>query len=248
MDIHPHVAENLLSILECLKRFPNERSDITEWWIPELGKKPVPPKASKGSLADEGEEDVPDVPEGDEDDWRKFFDEPEPTDNNKKTGPNPRLHRMTVHQSLHSLQSHRAVFSRAWMTLLPRLSRIGDIEATKILATRVLNVMHGVVMPRLTRPVLIMDWIGSCVDYGTPPPPSYLRDADDRRQGGTIGLLALNALFILIRDYNLSVPPQIYYPQMFTSAVATIRLSTRGYMLSLTAICCTTNTEHASFV
>ena len=181
VDTHPHVAENFLSILERLKRFPSERSDIKEWWISELGKKPVPPKSSKGSLVDEGEEDDPDLPEGDEDDWRNFFDEPEPTDKNKKTAPNPRLYRMTVHQSLHSLQSHRAVFSRAWMTLLPRLSRSGDIDATKTLATRVLNVMHGVVMPRLTRPVLVMDWIGSCVDYGTPPPPSYPGDADVHR-------------------------------------------------------------------
>jgi len=168
-----------LSILERLKRFPSERSDIKQWWIPQLGKKPDPLKPSKGSLlVDEGEEEDPEIPEGDEDDWRKFFDGPEPTDKSKKTGPGPRLHRMTVHQSLHSLQSHRAVFSRAWMTLLPRLSRSGDIEATKALAARVLNVMHGGVMPRLTRPVLIMDWIGSCVDYGTRLPFLYPRDAD----------------------------------------------------------------------
>jgi U3 small nucleolar RNA-associated protein 19 len=162
-ETHPHVAQNFLSVLERLKLFPSERSDIREWWILELGKKPVPLKFQKYSLGNE--KDLED-PEGDEDDWRKFFDEPEPTGKSKETGPNPRLHKMTVHQSLHSLQSHRAVFSRAWMTLLPRLSRSGDIEATKTLAARVLNVMHGGVMPRLTRPVLIMDWIGSCVDYG----------------------------------------------------------------------------------
>jgi len=51
-------------------------------------------------------------------------------------------------------------------------------------------------MPRLTRPVLIMDWIGSCVDYG-----------------GTVGLLALNALFILIRDYNLDYPS--FYTRLY---------------------------------
>jgi len=80
--------------------------------------------------------------------------------------------------------------------LLPRLSRSGDIEATRSLAARVLNVMHGGVMPRLTRPVLIMDWIGSCVDHG-----------------GTVGLLALNALFILIRDYNLDYPS--FYTRLY---------------------------------
>lgn len=194
-ESHPHVVENFLSILECLKRFPGTRSDLNRWWIPQLGKEPPPLKTSKGSVADDEEEEL-EIPEGDEDDWRKFFDEPESTDKNKKTGPNPRLHKMTVQQSLHSLQSHKAVFSRAWMILLPRLPRSGDVEATKALATRVLNMMHGGVMPRLTRPVLIMDWIGSCVDYG-----------------GTIGLLALNALFILIRDYNLDYPS--FYTRLY---------------------------------
>ena len=177
-DTHPHVAENFLTILERLKRFPGERSDINQWWIPQLGRKPEPLKLSKGSPPNEGEEEDPEVPEGEDDDWRRFFDEPEPTDKSKKTGLSPRLYKMTVHQSLHSLQSHRAVFSRAWMSLLPRLSRGGDIEATKALAVRVLNVMHGGVMPRLTRPVLIMDWIGSCVDYGKRFLFLYPRDAD----------------------------------------------------------------------
>lgn len=178
-DTHPHVAENLLSILERLKRFPSDRSDINQWWIPQLGKKPPPLKSLKTPAADEGEEDEPEFPEGDEDDWRKFFEEPESTNKNKKSGPSPRLHKMTVHQSLHSLQSHRAVFSRAWMALLPRLLRSGDVEATKALAARAMNIMHGGVMPRLTRPVLVMDWIGSCVDYGAFfLPRSHPRNAD----------------------------------------------------------------------
>ena len=178
VDTHPHVAENFLSILERLKNLPTERSDINQWWIPQFGKRPVPLKAPKGSVPDEDEEENPEIPEGDEDDWRKFFDESEPVDKNKKTGPSIRLHKMTVHQSLHSLQSHRAVFSRAWMTLLPRLSRSGDIEATKALAARVLNVLHGGVMPWLTRPVLTMDWIGSCVDHGARSSPSSNRVTD----------------------------------------------------------------------
>ena len=175
---HPHVAENFLSILEGLKRFPGERSDINQWWIPQLGKKPTPLKSSKGSVVDQYQEEEPEIPEGDEDDWRKFFEVSESTEKIKKTGLNQRLYKMTVHQSLHSLQSHRAVFSRAWMILLPRLSQCGDVETTKVLATRVLNLMHGGVMPHLTRPVLIMDWIGSCVDYGIRSLRSCPCDAD----------------------------------------------------------------------
>lgn len=105
-----------------------------------------------------------------------------------------RLHKLTVHQSLHSLASHRAVFTRAWLSLLPRLSAGGSnaTEKSKALATRALNLMHRGVLPHLTRPVLVMDWIGTCVDMG-----------------GSVGLLALNALFVLMKDYNLCVPSSI---------------------------------------
>jgi len=81
-----------------------------------------------------------------------------------KGGPGLRLHKMTIHQSLHSLGSHRAVFTRAWLTLLPRLS--GRSESFKALATRALDIMHRGILPHLTRPLLVMDWIGECVDLG----------------------------------------------------------------------------------
>jgi U3 small nucleolar RNA-associated protein 19 len=168
---YPDAAENLLNILERLNTFPTEASELNEWWVPELGVKPPPTKSKSSKLSQEtegNESDDDEAPE-DEDDWRKFFDEPESS--SIKPGSNNirgRLHKMTVHQSLHSLASHRAVFSRAWLTLLPRLSEIGkkDAEKSKALSMKALNVMHRSVLPHLTRPVMIMDWIGSCVDYG----------------------------------------------------------------------------------
>jgi U3 small nucleolar RNA-associated protein 19 len=104
--------------------------------------------------------------EDDDDDWRKFFEEERSAGHTKQ--PAIRLPKMTIHQSLHSLASHQAVFTRAWLILLPRLSFGGDMEKTKANATRVLNVMHRRVMPHFTRPLLLMDWITSCVDYGMP--------------------------------------------------------------------------------
>jgi len=99
-----------------------------------------------------------------------------------------------VHQSLHSLASHRAVFTRLWLRLLPRLS--GDERTGGGLSLRALNVMHHGVMPHLTRAVLVMDWVGGCVDYG-----------------GVVGLLALNALFILMTEYNLDYP--FFYTRLY---------------------------------
>ncbi|KAI0704327.1 ribosome biogenesis protein Noc4 [Cytidiella melzeri] len=193
-----NVAENLLSFLEKLNTFPTEASELNKWWVEEFAVRPPKPKASAAADAEEVEED-PDASPDDADtadDWRKFFDEPEGKD--PKTEHNTssvRLHKLTLHQSLHSLSSHRAIFTRAWLALLPLLSA-GSSETTKAFATRALNVMHRGVMPHLTRPVLVMDWVASCVDHGE-----------------TVGLLALNALFMLMKEYNLDYP--LFYTRLY---------------------------------
>ncbi|RDB30748.1 hypothetical protein Hypma_005743 [Hypsizygus marmoreus] len=186
---HPNLAANLLSVLERLTTFPTEASELNAWWIPEMGTKPkrTTRKGASSDAVSSSDEDEPKDTGSDneDDDWRKFFDEETPSSDAKTKSSSARLHKLTIHQSLHSLPSHRAVFTRAWLTLLPRLS-ISSSEKSKALATRALNVMHRGVLPHLTRPVLVMDWVGASVDYG-----------------GTVGLLALNALFVLMKDYNL---------------------------------------------
>ena len=120
------------------------------------GSKNAPPS---GSDSDSDEE----LDATTEDDWRNFFDD-EKQKKSSGSEPSMRLHRLTVHRSLHSLASHRAVFTRLWLRLLPRLSRNDD--AGSALSLRVLNVMHRSVMPHLTRAVMVMDWVSGCVDYG----------------------------------------------------------------------------------
>lgn len=170
---HPNIATNILSILERLSTFPTEQAELNSWWVPEMGSKPPKPKHMKKSASDPTSSDEEDTSAADadaDDDWRKFFDEDSaPTDAKSKT-LSARLHKLTIHQSLHSLASHRAVFTRAWLTLLPRLSFSSsdtDTTTSKSLAMRALNVMHRGVMPHLTRPVLVMDWVGASVDFGT---------------------------------------------------------------------------------
>lgn len=141
-----------------------------------MGNPPPKPKRSKKSNGDGSDSEVEETEQKDNDDdddenevddWRKYFDE-EPTrpETPKAKTPGVRLHQMTVHQSLHSLASHRAVFTRTWLALLPHLSKSKDAEK---LAVRVLNIMHRGILPHLTRPVLVMDWISACVDYGKAP-------------------------------------------------------------------------------
>ncbi|KAG5722668.1 hypothetical protein E4T56_gene14457 [Termitomyces sp. T112] len=192
----PKLPHNLLAILECLKTFPTEKSEINSWWVSEMGAKPPKPKrvSKKGGEVASSEDEKEPQNEGDEDDWRKFFDEEPVAKDDKLQGPGARLHKLTIHQSLHALASHRAVFTRAWLSLLPRLSIIE--KDGKALTTRALNIMHRGVIPHLTRPVLVMDWVGASVDYG-----------------GTVGLLALNALFVLMNEYNLDYPS--FYTRLY---------------------------------
>jgi U3 small nucleolar RNA-associated protein 19 len=160
------VSENLLFLLERLESFPVSQSDLKSWWVEELQAKPTRSKKKKAATGPEPDASGTDS-ESDpiEDDWRKFFDEEEKQ--KKPSEPSMRLHQMTVHQSLHSLASHRAVFTRLWLRLLPQLSE--DEGASGGLSLRVLNVMHHGIMPHLTRAVLVMDWVGRCVDYGGLP-------------------------------------------------------------------------------
>jgi U3 small nucleolar RNA-associated protein 19 len=156
------VPENLLSFLERLESFPVAQSDLKSFWVEELQTKPAKSKKktpTNSELHDSGTDDESDSLE---DDWRKFFDEMEKP--KKASEPSMRLHQMTVHQSLHSLASHRAVFTRLWLRLLPRLS--DNERAGTALSLRALNVLHHGVLPHLTRAVMVMDWVGGCVDYG----------------------------------------------------------------------------------
>jgi U3 small nucleolar RNA-associated protein 19 len=169
-----------------------------QFWVESVSKKP---KKTENDSAQSGSDDS-----GDEDavndDWRKFFDDPStPKATEKGKGRSRRIHTLSVHAQLHSRAAHRAVFTRCWLVLLPLLSRGGEAfdtgsdeeldyakQSQLFLVSRALAVLHHNVLPHLTRPVLIMDWVASCVDFG-----------------GHVGLLALNALFILMKEYNLYV-------------------------------------------
>ncbi len=197
---HRHLPLNLLSILVRLTAFPTEQAELNAWWVPELGTKPPKPKYVKKKISaggieanDEDDEVIEDLKENtnEDADWRKFFDSPDDAQSATSTQPRARLHTLTIHQSLHSLESHRAVFTRAWLTLLPRLTVEDDTSASKELVLRALNVMHRGVLPHLTRAVLVMDWVGSCIDYGGPgiiSPARIITDEYFRRCSWFAGL------------------------------------------------------------
>lgn len=151
----PHMAANLLSLLERLNTMPTDPKELNAFWIPEFAKRPKGKQSDDSS--DEEEDDVPEVV----DDWRAFFDEQEeqPT-SERRIGKRRRLNQLPVHSSLHVLHSHRVQFSNCWLALVPHLAN------SQALSSRALAILHRGVLPHMTRPIQLMDWIAGCVDYG----------------------------------------------------------------------------------
>ena len=226
---NPNVPVNALSILEKLTGMPasedktktKTESQQQQFWIEALNKAPKLKKKGKNVNAqdeDDEDDDGDDETAGaDTDDWRKFFEDPKPEQTKAKGGR--RLYTLPVHAQLHTPASHRAVFTRAWLSLLPLLSTSGTTTTTTTasargdqnegededegeeqmhlaLVARALVVMHQRVLPYLTRAVLIMDWTASHVS-----------------SGGYVGLLALNTLFTLMTLYNLDYPA--FYTRLY---------------------------------
>ena len=55
---HPHVPDNLLSLLSRITTFPTEQAELNTWWVEELGARPPKPKAQKPNAdADESDSD-----------------------------------------------------------------------------------------------------------------------------------------------------------------------------------------------
>lgn len=207
---HLNLLANLLSLMERLTTFPTESPELNSWWIPELGRKPPHPKNKKsGEGAAEEETEKPET--DDEDDWRKYFDEElKGKEMNKSTGIRGRVYRLTFHQSLHSLQAHRAVFTKLWLGFLPCFSSLPTADS-RALTIRVLNIVHSGVLPYLTRPILVMDWISACVDLGKDKAESestmftFIRR--DRRSLGSQRSVCLDQRLQPVRRFNIILMP-----------------------------------------
>lgn len=112
--------------------------------------------------------------------------------------------RKSFHEAMHSLGAHRSAFSSAWLDLLlprrqtedfpgsPKGSLIGG-ELSLAATHEVLVRLHAQILPHLTQPTLLHDFLVSCLD-----------------SRGATALLALNAIFTLVTKYNLD------YPQFYT--------------------------------
>ena len=143
------LLETVLWTLERLAQVPSRQKDIHSFFLPNF--------AHKTSMHVE-DADMDDPIE--EDDWRAYFDDLD----SPKAGPSEvkerRASKVPIHEALHSVKAHRVQFTYAWLSFLQY------IKSSPQLSSRVLAMLHRGVMPHLTRPVLLMDWIVACVDFG----------------------------------------------------------------------------------
>ncbi len=124
--------------------------------------------------------------------------------------------RRTLHEMVHSIGAQRGAFSAAWLELLlPRRqteksaaaagvapgSLIGG-ELSLAATHEVLVRLHAQILPHLSRPTLLHDFLVSCLD-----------------SRGATALLALNAIFTLVTKHNLD------YPQFYTRLYAMLDAS-----------------------
>ncbi|CAG2185259.1 NOC4 [Mytilus edulis] len=89
-----------------------------------------------------------------------------------------------------SLKEQKKLFSSAWVQFL-------QFKLTSSLYRSVLVILHDKVMPYMTNPLLLSDFL-----------------TESYNVGGAISLLALNGLFILVHKFNLD------YPEFFTKLYA----------------------------
>ncbi|KAJ2768803.1 Maturation and nuclear export of 40S ribosomal subunits interacting protein, partial [Coemansia nantahalensis] len=88
-----------------------------------------------------------------------------------------------------SLSAHRRAFSEAWLAFMRQ-------PLTPGIYKQILLTMHKRIIPHMTDPTGLMDFLSTAYDAG-----------------GSISLLALNGLFTLITEHNLNYP--LFYPKLY---------------------------------
>ncbi|CAN6601150.1 nucleolar complex protein 4 [Trichomonascus vanleenenianus] len=94
------------------------------------------------------------------------------------------------HGSVLKQSSHKSVFQKAWLAALRLPQTVDQYKA-------VLIMLHKRIIPNMSKPQMLMDFLTAAYDTG-----------------GAVSLLALNGLFRLIQDYNLDYPN--FYDKLYT--------------------------------
>ncbi|KAI7898713.1 uncharacterized protein BX663DRAFT_533210 [Cokeromyces recurvatus] len=161
-DLHL-MASNVFTILESIRTMPTEASEINEFWT--VNPNRYETKSNKNKKMDDilGDEGLLSDSE---------VEEAQTEDKNEKT-KKKRKH------PLLQLNIHKRGFSDCWLTFF-------KLPLTEEMYKKILLILHKRILPHLTEPKLLMDFL-----------------TDSYNVGGAVSLLALNGLFTLIIDHNL---------------------------------------------
>lgn len=168
----PSLIPNTISVLESLTTMPTSSSELNEWFCATPVVKSAPSHSSKKRKAEDerpgdGSTGVFDSSESES--------EPEP-DVIKSLNSQQRKKNLPP---LLSLVAHRRAFQDCWLAVLALPIREDESK-------RALIMLHRQVLPHMTEPRRLMDWLVDCADVG-----------------GTVGILALNGLFTLMQKHGL---------------------------------------------
>lgn len=156
---------------------PTASSELNEWWCAKpvaLKSLPVSAKGTGPPQKKRKAEEVIDTSTG-------IFDS---SSSEEEDAPVKKLSSKDAKRLLPpllSLSAHKRVFQDCWLALL-------SLPLNEVEAKRVLVILHRQVLPHMTDPKRVMDWLVDSADVG-----------------GTIGILALNGLFTLMVKHNLFV-------------------------------------------
>ncbi|GJN89024.1 hypothetical protein Rhopal_001998-T1 [Rhodotorula paludigena] len=172
---------NAISILESLSTMPTASSELNEWFCATPTIKAAPAASSKKRKA---EDERPDGSTGIFDSSSESESEPEII---KQLNSQQRKKNLPA---LLSLVAHRRAFQDCWLAILALPIKEQDSK-------RVLIMLHRQVLPHMTEPRRLMDWLVDCSDVG-----------------GTVGILALNGLFTLMQKHGLEFPD--FYQKLYS--------------------------------
>lgn len=92
-------------------------------------------------------------------------------------------------EKVESMDEQRKIYTNLWIDFL-------QFKLPKCLYKKVLTILHDKVMPNLTNPLYLSDFLTASYEIG-----------------GTISLLALNSLFLLVHKHNLGYPD--FYEKLY---------------------------------
>lgn len=180
-------AENLLGQLIRLTNLPRVQEDINAFYLPSMATAPssastvsVPKKKKTNGKSKKANGDVDALP-----DWMATYESESEEEEVSASGKRrQRTTQMSIHASIHSVQSHTSAYTSLWEAVLSRLN-LDDVQTRRVLVG--LHGENGILgHMRADRRVRVADWLGGLVD-----------------QGGAKAMLAMNGLFVLMTKYNL---------------------------------------------